>query len=53
MDWVDACADASIVVLAARFSTPYLATFDERHLRSVRPLDDDARAFTLLPADAT
>lgn len=46
-------ADASIVVLAARFSTSYLATFDERHFRSVRPLDDDAGAFTLLPADAT
>jgi len=45
-------ADASIVVLAARFSTSYLATFDERHFRSVRRLDDDAGAFTLLPTDA-
>lgn len=45
-------ADASIVVLAARFSTRHLATFDERHFRSVRPLDDDDGAFTLLPADA-
>jgi predicted nucleic acid-binding protein len=46
-------ADASIVVLAAHFSTSYLATFDERHFRSVRPLDEDTGAFTLLPADAT
>lgn len=45
-------ADASIVVLAARFSTRHLATFDERHFRAVRPLDDDAGTFTLLPADA-
>jgi predicted nucleic acid-binding protein len=45
-------ADASIIVLAARLSTTYLATFDERHFRSVRPLDDDAGAFALLPADA-
>ncbi len=46
-------ADASIAVLAARFSTSHLATFDERHFRSVRPLEDDDGAFTLLPADAT
>lgn len=44
-------ADASIVVLAARFSTPYLATFDERHFRSVRPLEDDTGTFVLLPSD--
>jgi uncharacterized protein len=46
-------ADASIIVLAARFSTSHLATFDERHFRSVRSLDDDTDAFTLLPADTT
>lgn len=36
-----------------RFSTSHLATFDERHFRSVRPLDDHAGAFTLPPTDTT
>lgn len=43
-------ADASIVVLAARFRTRRLLTFDERAFRAVRPLDGGR--FTLLPADA-
>lgn len=43
-------ADASIIVLADRYRTTRLLTFDERHFRAVRPLS--APAFTLLPADA-
>jgi hypothetical protein len=42
-------ADASLVVLAARYQTTRLLTLDERHFRTVRPLHADA--FTLLPAD--
>lgn len=43
-------ADASIVVLAARYGTRSLATFDQRHFRAVTPLGGGA--FELLPADA-
>lgn len=43
-------ADASLIALAARFETIRLATLDERHFRSVRPLTGEA-AFALLPAD--
>jgi predicted nucleic acid-binding protein len=43
-------ADASIIVLADRYRTTRLLTFDERHFRAVGPLS--ALAFTLLPADA-
>jgi predicted nucleic acid-binding protein len=43
-------ADASIVVLAARFNTTRVLTFDQRHFRAMKPLD--APSFTLLPADA-
>lgn len=43
-------ADASMVVLADRFSTTDLATFDERHFRAVSPLAGGS--FRLLPADA-
>jgi uncharacterized protein len=43
-------ADASLVVLAARYGTTRLLTLDERHFRAIRPLHADA--FTLLPADA-
>ena len=43
-------ADASIVVLAARFETTRLLTLDERRFRAIRPLH--AEAFALLPADA-
>jgi uncharacterized protein len=42
-------ADASIVVLADRYSTNRVLTFDQRHFRAVRPLHADA--FTILPAD--
>ncbi len=42
-------ADASLVVLAERFKTRRLLTFDERHFRAVEPLQGGH--FTLLPAD--
>jgi predicted nucleic acid-binding protein len=42
-------ADASMVVLAERWSTHDLATFDQRHFRTVMALD--GAPFTLLPAD--
>ncbi len=43
-------ADASLVVLAQRFRTRRLVTFDERAFRTVAPLQGGS--FTLLPADA-
>jgi predicted nucleic acid-binding protein len=43
-------ADASIVVLAARYNTTRVLTFDHRHFRAMKPLH--AANFTLLPADA-
>jgi len=42
-------ADASLVVLAQRFRTRRLVTFDERAFRNVSPLQGGT--FTLLPAD--
>ncbi|HEV8635715.1 MAG TPA: hypothetical protein VG370_15925 [Chloroflexota bacterium] len=42
-------ADASLVVLAQRFRTRRLLTFDERAFRNVAPLQGGA--FLLLPAD--
>jgi len=42
--------DASLVVLAAKYGTTRLLTFDERHFRAIRPLT--AGAFTILPADS-
>jgi uncharacterized protein len=42
-------ADASLIVLAAKYQTTRLLTLDERHFRAIRPLH--AAAFTLLPAD--
>lgn len=42
-------ADASLVVLAARYGTRRLLSFDERAFRSITPLQGGA--FTLLPAD--
>jgi uncharacterized protein len=42
-------ADASLVVLAARYDTTRLLTLDERHFRAIRPLRGEA--FTILPAD--
>jgi uncharacterized protein len=42
-------ADASIVVLAARYGTTRLLTLDERHFRAIQPLR--GHSFVLLPAD--
>lgn len=42
-------ADASLVVLAKRYATTRILTFDERAFRTVTPLQGGA--FTLLPAD--
>jgi uncharacterized protein len=42
-------ADASLVVLAAKYQTTRLLTFDQKHFRAIRPLH--AEAFTILPAD--
>lgn len=42
-------ADCALVTLAARHHTTRILTFDERHFRSVAPLN--GTAFTLLPAD--
>lgn len=44
-------ADASLLALAARLGTTRVATLDERHFRTVKPLTGEA-AFALLPADA-
>jgi hypothetical protein len=41
--------DLSIVVLAARFRTTRLLTFDQRHFRVIRPIQGGT--FTLLPFD--
>lgn len=43
-------ADLSVVVLAGRVRTRRLLTFDERHFRSISPVQGGT--FTLLPADA-
>lgn len=43
-------ADCALVVLAQRYQTTRLVTFDERHFRAVTSLGGEA--FTLLPADA-
>lgn len=45
-------ADASLVALAAHLRTTTIATLDERHFRTVKPLTGTAEAFTVLPADA-
>lgn len=42
-------ADLSIVVLAARYRTTRILTFDQRHFRLMKPLYGDF--FTLLPFD--
>jgi len=42
-------ADASIVVLAARYGGEEILTLDERHFRALRSLA--GRPFRLLPAD--
>jgi predicted nucleic acid-binding protein len=43
-------ADASLAVMADRFGTTRLLTFDERAFRAISPLGGGS--FTLLPADA-
>jgi predicted nucleic acid-binding protein len=45
-------ADASLVILAARLQTTDIATLDERHFRTLKPLSG-AKTFRLLPADAS
>jgi predicted nucleic acid-binding protein len=42
-------ADLSIVVLAARYNTTRILTFDQRHFRVMQPIQGGA--FTLLPFD--
>jgi predicted nucleic acid-binding protein len=42
-------ADCSIIVLAERYETRRLLSFDERHFRAVAPLQGGS--FELLPAD--
>jgi uncharacterized protein len=42
-------ADCAAIVLAARFKTRRLVTFDERHFRAVLPLQGGA--FEILPTD--
>lgn len=42
-------ADCSLVVLARRFDTTRILSFDERHFRALSPLQGGA--FTILPAD--
>ena len=43
-------ADLSIIILAARYRTNRILTFDQRHFRLMQPLQGGA--FTLLPFDA-
>lgn len=43
-------ADASIVLLAARYGTDRVLTLDERHFRALRTVQ--GKQFTLLPADS-
>ncbi|HEY2719539.1 MAG TPA: PIN domain-containing protein [Solirubrobacteraceae bacterium] len=43
-------ADCSLVVVAHRYGTNRIVSFDERHFRAVTPLQGGA--FTILPADA-
>lgn len=42
-------ADCALVVIANRYGTKRIVSFDERHFRAVTPLDGGA--FTILPAD--
>ncbi len=43
-------ADCALVILARRYDTMRILSFDERHFRTVTPLQGGA--FTILPADA-
>jgi uncharacterized protein len=42
-------ADCALVILASRYKTTRIVSFDERHFRAVRPMQGGA--FTVLPAD--
>jgi uncharacterized protein len=42
-------ADCALVVIASRYRTNRIVSFDERHFRAVTPLQGGA--FTILPAD--
>jgi uncharacterized protein len=44
-------ADCALVILARRYNTTRIISFDERHFRAVRPLQGGT--FTILPADDT
>ena len=43
-------ADCALVVIANRYGTNRIASFDERHFRAVTPLQGGA--FTILPSDS-
>lgn len=43
-------ADCALVVIASRYGTDRIVSFDERHFRAVTPLQGGA--FTILPYDA-
>jgi uncharacterized protein len=43
-------ADCAVVVLARRYDTTRIVSFDERHFRAIKPLQGGT--FTILPADA-
>jgi predicted nucleic acid-binding protein len=42
-------ADCALVIVARRYDTTRIISFDERHFRAVRPLQGGT--FTILPAD--
>jgi predicted nucleic acid-binding protein len=42
-------ADCALVVIANRYGTDHIVSFDERHFRAVTPLGGGA--FTILPSD--
>ncbi len=42
-------ADLGVIIVAKRYGTRCLLTFDERHFRALRPLDGGQ--FTVLPSD--
>jgi predicted nucleic acid-binding protein len=48
-DLAPGLADLSVVVLARRFGSRRILTFDERHFRAIRPLQGGC--FQLLPRD--
>jgi uncharacterized protein len=43
-------ADCALVVIANRYGTDHIVSFDERHFRAVAPLRGGA--FTILPSDS-